>query len=241
MENLENNIPNVSPFENIKVTTLHRSSLQKPGLLGLFQRFVEFFMPSEGPVKITGKVRCYSDKAKKVQAQLKEIRNELKTEVDDELSPMITEVINSMLSNVNRINRMFMRENGKSEAIKHFQAWTKDAKLWVELCSKNKDKKGIKSAIVKHIISKSMERIERDICYIDAYFRQSIEQLNLDPEETSRISREKANSLSKHVEMLRSLQVLPVSMPFDCVTRWRQDLDDQRAKHFDTALHVIDS
>ena len=86
-----------------------------------------------------------------------------------------------------------------------------------------------------------MDMIERDIRFIEDYFKQSIEQLNLVPEEISRIRREKSNSLSMHVEKLRSLQILPVSMPFDRVGSWRQELDDQRAKHFDAALHEIDS
>ena len=239
MENLDSNIPHVSPFENIEVTP-QRSSLSKPGF---FQRFVESFMPSKEPVEtiISRKVCCHKENAKKVQAQLKEIRDELKAEVDAELSPMITEVINPMLRDVKRINRMMKRENGESAAIKHFQVWTKDAKLWVELYSKAKGKESIKSAIVKHIISKSMERIERDIRFIEDYFKQSIEQRNLVPDEISRIKKDKTTSLAEHVEKLRSLQILPVSMSFDSVSSWRQKLDDQRAKHFDAALHEIDS
>jgi len=239
MENLDNNIPHVSHFENIEVTP-QRSSLEKPGF---FQRFVESFLPSKEPVeaKLSKKVCCHTENAKKVQAQLKNIREELKAEVDAELSPMITEVINPMLRDVKKIHRMMKRENGECAAIKHYKEWTEDAKLWVELYSKNKDKEAIKAAIVKHIITKSMETIEKDIRFIEKYFRQSLEQAQLDPEELSRIRIDKARALAEHVEKLHSLKVLPEAMSFDSVSNWRQGLDDQRAKHFDDALHVIDS
>ena len=90
MENLDSNIPHVSPFEKIEVTP-HRSSLAKTGF---FQRFVESIMPSKEPAetKISRKVCCHKENAKKVQAQLIEIRDELKREVDAELLPMITVV-----------------------------------------------------------------------------------------------------------------------------------------------------
>ena len=167
MENIDNNehVPHESPFDHHKMT-LKPTSLEKPGI---FQQFIKSLIHSNDAVesKISKKVCCHTENANKVQHQLKQIRDELKEEIEDELFPMIAEVINPLLRDVNRIDRMMKRENGELAAIKEYQVWTEGAKLWVELYSKNKDKETIKAAIVKHIINKSMDRIERDIRFIE--------------------------------------------------------------------------
>jgi hypothetical protein len=86
-----------------------------------------------------------------------------------------------------------------------------------------------------------MLRIEKDIRFIEDYIEQSLKEKALPPEQLLRFKIDKSNAVATYVEKLRSLQVLPVSLPFDQVNAWRQQLDDARAMHFERALQEIDS
>jgi hypothetical protein len=239
LENCDSIVPN-SPLGRFEASP-KRSPRGQPGL---FQRIFESFLSEkkEKTPPMSQKVCCHKESADKVREQLEKIKKELQNELDDELFPMITEVIDPLLRDVERINRLMKRENGEETASEQFREWTDNAKLWVGLFSKNKDKDTIKLEVLKHIIEKSLEKIDRDIRFIEGYFKQHMEQLDLVPEEINIIKKKKIGLVSEHLRMLRTLQVIPAhGITFNEVSTWRQKLDGLRAKHHDAALQVIDN
>lgn len=209
----------------------------------IFQRIFASFIPSKQKVEVAlpRKIFRHKENANEVRAQLEKVKKELLDEFDQELSPMITEVIDPMLRDISRIDRMMHKETEDTVVEEHFREWTAGATLWVELFSKIKDKERIKSEIVKHIIVKSMERIERDIRFIEGYFEHSLQQLTLSPEEIHRTRLTKTKLVLQSIQQLRSLQALPDRViQFNEVNEWREKLDHQRANYFDAALRIID-
>ncbi len=212
--------------------------------LGLFQRIFKVFLSEErSHEEMPARKICFhQENADKVRQELERAKKELQAELDHELLPLITEVIDPMLRDVERINRLRRREQGQDLASIQFHEWTESAKLWVELFSKKWDKQAVKKEIVRHIIDKSFQKIEKDIRFIESYFEQYLGQLGLSPEETQRVRMKKGKRLSEYLEKMRALKTPPEKdLKLEESLSWRFELDEKRAKLHDDALHIIDA
>jgi len=167
---------------------------------------------------------------------LEQIRSELLDGGDGEMLPMVGEVIDPLLRDVQRIQRGLHKDEGVEE----YHEWIQKARLWVELYSKDSEKEKIKAAVAEHAILKTMERIDRDIHLIEDYVHQHLDLLELHPEEQSLKEHSIKKAVAPHIENLLALRVPPVAPSLKTIDAWRKSLDKFRAKHFNSALRVIE-
>lgn len=241
MDNLENSesIANSRSFEAKEPQDANASGKN----LTIIQRiFISFLTREKSLQENTPRKIClHKENADKIRLELEKAKEDLKRKLDQELLPMITEVIDPLLREIERINRFMKKDEGEELTSLQFKVWTEGAKLWVELYSKRWDRDMIKAEIVRHIIDKSIQKIEKDIRFIESYFEQSLEQLELSPQETEGVRQFKGKFLSKYLDRMRDLKTPPMHpLTFEEVASWRQQLDEERSMLHDAALHLID-
>lgn len=179
---------------------------EKPSL---FKRIFDALLPSKDK-ELPEQITCLLRKdAQQVRSQLENIKAQLLDKGDDDLYPMVTEVIDPMLR----------KEPNENE----YREWIKKAKHWVRLITKEKEE--VIEAIIKHVVQKSLDRIDRDIKFLNEYSKQCHKEQEL---------------LSPHITKLRALQNPPEIQSLKIAEEWRRFLDTSRAKHLNSALKQIE-
>lgn len=226
----------------------HFIATKVPGKTSRFRlsAFIEGLMPlfkgKEDVPEVAGhEIHAVKQDASQVKEQLEQIKRDLLNEVDEDLASMVNEVIDPMLRALDKAQKKLERaQPAQAHSLQEALSWTEKAKIWAKLYEECGDIEKVRELIVSHIIDKSIDRIDRDIKFLEDYLNQLVGRYTDDNELCEQVKMEKLNILAPFIESLRSLQNHPGVYTIPQVNAWRRKLDNRRTQHFDDALHAIE-
>lgn len=225
------------PFKS-KRTMLDRFIKRIRGGFQFFQAKPE----KEG--QLLGRIQDLHHTADDVIKQLKTIKSELKSQVDNDVFTFVEAVVDPMIQDATSIQKKVNQQSSsvtqQAQAFKRYSEWIEKAKIWVQICSKTSDPQGIAKAVIRLTIEDFLKVIDRDLQVIQDYTEHMIDSLPLDDIEKAALIDKIHTKLDPYIESLKALKASPEDLHFQQIQSWKLKVDKRREKYFDGALHAID-
>ena len=205
------------------------SKKQKRTLKGFFNKFLKNTEES-GQVQLQGRISLLQKDANFLEMKLRKIELSLKSKVNQETYEMIQHVTSPLHKEIARIHE----SHSSDIKAKRYEKWRVKASYWVKLCESASCEKSVTSAVVKFIVERAFEKVEKDIRVIEDYLKHRVLDKNL-PE----FPPELIQTLETHIQALRKLEELE-NPTIESIQKWVEGIDKKRALHFESALHTID-
>ena len=194
--------------------------------------------------KLAGRIRELNKNASEVLKVLNTVREDLKNEVDNELYTFVESVMNPMIRDVERVQKIVKTEGAlhhKMDAFNKYNKWIDKAKMWVQICSTAKNKNAISQAVVNHTISDFVALIDRDLQLIEDYQEHLLDDIEVSEDEKNILRDEIIYGLKPHVKRMMALKNHPKGITLENLNHWKDNADKRRERYFDAILHLIDS
>ncbi|HRD54876.1 MAG TPA: hypothetical protein PLC42_00615, partial [Parachlamydiaceae bacterium] len=169
--------------------------------------------------KLLGRIHELNKNAADVLKVLNIVRDDLKNEVDEDLYEFVKLVMNPMIRDISRIQKIVKKEGAmqvssqhKDSAFNQYNQWIDRARLWVEVCSVSKNKDAISEAIIKHTFTDFIHAIERDLQLIEDYQQHILEGADLGLDEKRKLQKEIEKSLIPYLKSLNELRKYPENL-----------------------------
>lgn len=200
--------------------------------------FCRFNYPKKQPnaPELSGRIRQAFEDVDQMSNQLESIKLELSKDPDDDLIPLVKEVIDPLLRDAGKIQKAANEE----EAIKKYQEWTDRARMWMQIYTNKGDKLEVVQALAKHVIQRCFERIDRDILFIHDYIVQHVNSLFVNPNDRISTKNRLLDEVSPFLDKLASLKTSPKNDSLSEISKWKASLDSKRDKFLHSSLHTID-
>lgn len=209
------------------------------------QKSLQFFQKkSSTDPKLAGRIHELSRTSKEVLKELLDIRAGLQKQVDPELFNHVEAVIDPLIKDITRIQKIMEEEPNPTTQVQVFKRYTvsiEKANSWIQIKHHGNDKISIEKAVVEHILHEFFERIERDLQVINDYQQHMLENLPLDDEERGRLWVELESKIGSYIKSLLALKRAPTPLSIQRLSQWKRNVDQRRSKYFDGALHAIDN
>ena len=205
-----------------------------------FQKFQN--KPSQDP-QLIGRIQDLQRTAFTVMQELEVIKNELKKEIDAETFSYVEEVIDPITREVSRLNKSLEQPGTvtyHAKAYQRYSQWIEKAKLWIQICSKSKDREGVLKAIIRYTIDEFLEVIDRDLQVLNDYQEHMLDALAVDEEEKIALAQRLEVRLEPYIKGLNDLHQRPKDLSLQEIAIWKSQVDKRREKYFDASLHAID-
>lgn len=180
----------------------------------------------------------------KVSMEKREQLEQIKREVDLDLQPLVSEVIDPLLRTIYNLHTQQHNDlqEWQEKALPRYAKWVNKAKLWVDLYTKAQSKEEVLKAIIEHIIDLSSQSIEKDLKILKEYETHALNFSN-DPEKKAGLQKELKERLAPFLTILNDLKVQrpPEFKELKEVSAWKAGLDEKRQHCFNEALQTIDS
>lgn len=211
-----------------------------------------FFVEKESrEAKLVGRIRNELQKdAWDILTQLKKIKESLRVELFDnsegQLWASIEAVVNPLMREYGQIEKRLMEHSDSIEsnttAIKSYNDWIVKAKLWVALCGRAHDRLGMIQAVVIHTKQVSDDIIDRDLKTLNDYKFYEVQNIGLNFQEIEAASKQIDQAIAPHIAALMDLKNnSPQDIKLEDLVAWRANVDEARNRHYEDALHCIDS
>lgn len=181
----------------------------------------------------------------KTLKNLKQLREDLKKELDPELMAHVEIVVHSIIRQISSIKNHSQVENKHS--FEKYEEWEACIST---LSSNTKDKKEMIKAVITNIINKSNMRIEKDLQVVENYLEQRLDSLPDTKKDVRNLRKyEEFNGLKSHIEQLKALKWDEEAEVDDSegisllqrVTDWTKEVDKQREFYQNAMFHQIDN
>lgn len=235
-------------------TLLHRKTEKDPVYIkknkqkSLFINFIDsiknIFFPSPPQVPAqessSREIQRHTDKT---LDKLLNIKEKLKSKIDEELFKQVEIAIDPIARDAKRIQKMIASANGKEDlkTNKKYHQWTAKAERWVKLDSKLNLQISIIEAIIEQTFTETKEQIDQDLQIIEDYKAHLVANLAVTTEEKESLEKLIAHHLSIHTKELINLKEKPNTLEISKITTWKNEIDQQRTLCFENALHKIDA
>ena len=205
--------------------------------MGWVRRLFETLTPMEQqPAKrLLGRIQQLHEDANEIKKQLESIKQELNEELDEDLRPLIKEVLDPLLRELDKQQALH-----EEDAVRKYSTWTENAQKWVQIYVKKKDKAEIVQALAKHVIQKSFDRIDRDLQCILEYIEQHVNGSNTSVHEKRAAKNRLIKDASPYMIQLTSLKLSPETHSLAEIGKWKESIDSQRQELFHTILQIIE-
>lgn len=193
--------------------------------------------------KLAGRIRELNKNAAEVLKVLNTVREDLKKEVDEELYTFVESVMNPMIRDVERVQKIVKTDGAlhqKMDAFNKYNKWIDKAKMWVQICSTAKNNNAISQAVINHTISDFVSLIDRDLQLIVDYQEHLLDDMELSEEEKNHLRDEILDGLKPHVKRLMALKIHPKGVSLENLNHWKDNVDQRRERYFNAILHLID-
>jgi hypothetical protein len=193
--------------------------------------------------KLAGRIQELNKNAADVLKVLNTVRKDLKSEVDDELYMFVESVMNPMIRDVEKVQKIATNNvsaHQKMDAFNKYNEWIDKAKLWVQVCSTAKNKDAITKAVIKHTVDDFNAMIERDLQLIEDYQQHLLYEIVMDDEQKLQIKDEIELGLKPYVKSLLGLKKPPKGVNLDNLNQWKDNADKRRDRYFNAILQLID-
>lgn len=238
---------NLKPWEEMKAEfSAHYPSVSdETKFERFFRKINQFFQKEPEPnSQLKGRIHELQQNADQVLKELIEVKKELKNEIEPSLFAFVETVVDPLFKEVKRIQKEMEKNDSMSQYIqvfKRYTAWIDKAKMWVELCSSRNKKEAISKAVIEYNIQEFNAIVERDLQVINDYFNHTLDRYQMEANHEKSLKQKVENDLLPHIASLQKLQRRPDALTLFNLSLWRSQFDQQREKHFSTALHIIDT
>lgn len=205
--------------------------------------FQKFQNKPDSDHQLHGRIQDLHTKANLVLDHLSTIKAELINELDQDVLVHVEEVLDPIIKEVSRLHQSMEKPGSvihQAKTYQRYSQWIEKAKLWIQICSKAKDKESIVKAIIRYTVDDFLEVINRDIQVINDYQEHMLEALAIDDEEKIMLAQRLETRLEPYLKGLNDLRVRPSDLPLKEIAIWKSQVDKRREKYFDAALHAID-
>lgn len=196
---------------------------------------------------LTGRILTLQDDAVEVLKELNTIKEDLEKEADADLISSIEEVVNPIIRDVQRLQRIKEPDSVDAQlhTLKQYAQWIDRAKPWALFFSRNlSNRTAVIQAVVKHTIKNSAEIIERDLQVIHDYEKHKLIEANVSEEERQKLQHEIEKDLSVLIEKLTFLQYdtpkHPESLSLKQLETWKKKVASHREEYYNESLQAID-
>lgn len=193
-----------------------------------FSRILDIFnnkRNAEPRHHICGKACQLEQKTKTMSFSLQRLREEWESKGDRDASA----ALGVFLRDVKRVQAAL--QGGDVELA---EKWTSKAAEWISLAQDDSTRQLLRKSLAEHLISQSMQQLERDMATISNYAKQHIGDQGKETDT-------KINQLiGPEIEKLRDLLSCPAEKSLKSVKKWKDALDLSRAAIFRTALENIE-
>jgi hypothetical protein len=208
------------------------------------QKSLSFFQKkSTSDTQLSGRFQELTKTAREALQELVTLKEELREHVDPSLFIHVEAVLDPLIKEISRIQRVVEHENNPTlqvQVFRRYSQWIDKANAWIDIKKHNKDKNSIEAAVMAHIFGEFFERIERDLQVINDYQQHMIDNLPLDENELGQLWVDLETKLGPFIKSLVELKKVPTNLPIERLTQWKQNVDQRREKYFDGALFMID-
>ncbi|MEX1012175.1 MAG: hypothetical protein WD595_03760 [Waddliaceae bacterium] len=209
----------------------HEVEVKKPTntLKDFFHKFLKKD-EENSQTKLQGRITLLQEDANSLELKLRNIEESLKSKVDHETYEMIIHVTKPLHKEIARIHE----SNTSDVKATRYEKWGANALYWVKLCEHANCEKSVTEAVVKFIVNRAFEKVEKDIRVIEDYLRHRVLDKNL-PEFPLELNQ----TLETHIQALRQLEEIE-NPTIESIQKWVETVDKKRALHFESALQTID-
>jgi hypothetical protein len=206
--------------------------------LSWLRRLFETFTPIEQrqASQLSGRIQQMHEDVNEVRRQLENIKQELNDEVDEDLRPLVKEVLDPLLREIDK-----QRALHEEEAIQKYSSWTENARRWVQIYAKKKDKEEIIEALAKHVVQKTFDRIDRDLHFILDYIEHHVNESGFSIDERIAAKNRLIREITPYMIRLTSLKIPPDTHSLVEIGKWKEFLDMQREELLHAALQIIET
>jgi hypothetical protein len=193
--------------------------------------------------KLAGRIQELNNNATDVLKVLNSVRQDLKNEVDDELYTFVESVMNPMIRDVEKVQKIVSKEGAvhqKMDAFNKYNEWIDKAKLWVQVCSTAKNKDAITKAVIKHTVDDFSAMILRDLQLIEDYQKHLLEDLKVAEGQKKEIKEDILLAIKPYIKSLVGLKKPPKGVTLENLNQWKDNVDKRRDRYFNTILQLID-
>lgn len=198
--------------------------------------------------KLLGRIHELNKNASEVLNVLNTVKDDLQNEVDEGLFEFVKLVMNPMIRDISRIQKIVKKEGAiqasghhKAVAFNQYNQWIDRAKLWVEVCSTSKNKDTISLAILNHTFQDFINLIDRDLQLIADYQEHIFDGAYLSLNEKKKIQKEIEKGIVIPLKNLNDLKKIPENLTLDDLNKWKDCVDKKRDHLFNSILQIIDN
>jgi len=234
------------PSDNFFNTHFHppppRKTQNKSFVSQLFSKIKQKIFKSAEVSPLLGRIQELHLDSVDVRQDLEKIKKE--AELD--LQPLVMEVINPMLRNIQQLTNHSKSTKDlpglQEQTVQRYTKWIDQAKIWVRLYANAQDKTEVLRAVIDHIVSVSNQVIERDLFILAEYEAQAMSPFENMPEKQAIFKEELHQAIKPHLDNLKKLNAEspPAFKNLKEVSQWKMEIDEVRQHHFNAALHEID-
>lgn len=224
-------------FSQVKFTTLLLKVLDNI-------RSVLFTPRSKEQVELSGRIHVLKSNSAEVLLRLQTIRDQLSDQFDPRLSGLVSSVINPMVSKMQRIQEMLLRnENGTPESIsvEKYNEWISNAAGWIEWYSKESERDTLIQFISQNIFSDGCKSVDKDVQFILDYQVLVLSDLLLDHQQKNDLRKRLDKVVFPHLVALQKLKEEPQDLDIESIAEWKDEIDALRSFHVNEAIHRIDA
>lgn len=226
------------------------SKSETKGIFDKIKSLFPFAVKESREAKLVGRIRHeLQNDAWEILNKLKNLKETLKAELqgplESHLWASVEAIVNPLLREYGQIEKKLMERTDSIEtnttAIKNYNDWIIKAKLWVALCSRAGDRNGIIQAVVIHSKQVSDDIIDRDLKTLQDYKLHEVQNIGLNFQEIEAAAQQIDQAIAPHIEGLQSIKdKTPADLKLETLIEWKAEVDAARARHYESALHIID-
>lgn len=245
-----NDSPDFFP-EQYRALSAPTPPLELPTAPSRFERLkgmvLQLFSLREQPKtdgQLAGRIRALQDTAHAVLNQLMSIKKELSTLLDNQLITYVEAVVDPMIRDVARLQKMTQSQASLEEQVQAYEKyahWIEKAKPWVQLFTKHStDVEAISDAVVQHGLHVVTNLIHRDHQVVDDYLLHQLGKLSLPNTAKEELKQRIAERLEGIFHQLDQLTIPPPNLSLSDLKQWQLRVNAARERLNEQALHIID-
>lgn len=194
--------------------------------------------------KLIGRIHELNKNANEVLKVLNLVREDLKKEVDEELYSFVEAVMNPMIRDIARVQKIVKKEgaiHSQIDAFHKYNEWIDKAKMWVSICSTAKNKEAISKVIIQHTFSDFVALVNKDLKLIEDYQQHVLDDLNIPLEQKLLLKEDIQKAVEFPLQSMDGLKIRPKHLDLENLNGWKEQAEKRRDRCFNMVLQIIDN
>lgn len=221
-------------------------------LLRYYQKIQSFFASEQPPAhSLQGRIHEVEEECKELVEAISGLKDLSSKSFEPKLSGQLALVIDSLLKDLQRIQRESARSRDMAHHAKagqKFQEWIDEARKLLSMKKEFGDPEKVLRYVVTYNVDEFSKRIDRDLQLIDDYLNHALiesssqaEEVEEGEESAVEVNRgEVVKSLEPVLHKLQGLKNAAGMETIEQLAAWKLTADHTRGIQFGEALHIVD-